>query len=57
MKAYNIYNKGKKINSKPLGVDAINTIFGSKVVSVRVSDNTYRQYNVAELKIIECTVV
>ena len=57
MRAYNLYHKETKINSKPLNRDAVDEILHNKIVSKKINDTQYKQFEVKDLRIVECILV
>lgn len=57
MKAYNIYYKNNKLNSKPLDTDNIKDILSKGFIIKKVDENKSEKINVSNLKIIKCTII
>ncbi len=57
MKAYNLYNNGVKINSKPLFEDDIKNILSEDFIFKKIDEHTSEKIYVKNLKIIKCTVL
>lgn len=57
MKAYNIYYKNSKLNSKPLNTDNIKDILSKGFIIKKVDENKSEKINVSNLNIIKCTII
>lgn len=57
MKAYNIYYKNSKLNSKPLDTDSIKDILSKGFIIKKVDENKSEKINVSNLNIIKCTII
>lgn len=57
MKAYNIYYKNEKVNSKPLAIDDVNNILLRDTIVMKTRTNKEETVNVRDLRIIKCTIL
>lgn len=57
MRAYNLYYKRGKINSKPLSKEIVKKLMQSDIITKKISDAEVQQFRTKDVRVVECIIV